>query len=34
MKNFEKVFGYEYYERNFEPKVFIEEVSNLVKREI
>ena len=24
--NFEKVFGYEYFEKNFEPKVFIEEV--------
>ena len=32
VKNFEKVFGYEYYERNFEPKLFIEEVSNLIKR--
>lgn len=29
--NFTKVFGYEYYEKNFEPKVFIEEVSNLIK---
>ena len=29
--NFTKVFGYEYYEKNFEPKVFIEEVSNLFK---
>ena len=29
--NFEKIFGYEYYEKNFEPKVFIEEVSNLIK---
>lgn len=29
--NFAKVFGYEYYEKNFEPKVFIEEVSNLIK---
>ena len=28
--NFAKVFGYEYYEKNFEPKVFIEEVSNLI----
>ncbi len=32
IKNFEKVFGYEYYEKNFEPKLFIEEVSNAVKR--
>ena len=32
IKNFEKVFGYEYYEKNFEPKVFIEEVSNLIKK--
>lgn len=32
IKNFEKVFGYEYYEKNFEPKLFIEEVSNLIKR--
>lgn len=24
--NFEKIFGYDYYEKNFEPKVFIEEV--------
>lgn len=31
MKNFEKVFGYEYYEKNFEPKIFIEEVSSVVK---
>ena len=31
VKNFEKVFGYEYYERNFEPKLFIEEVSSVVK---
>lgn len=31
INNFEKVFGYEYYEKNFEPKVFIEEVSNLMK---
>ena len=30
--NFIKVFGYEYYEKNFEPKVFIEEVSNLLKQ--
>ena len=29
--NFIKVFGYEYYEKNFEPKVFIDEVSNLIK---
>ena len=29
--NFQKIFGYEYYEKNFEPKVFIEEVSNLFK---
>lgn len=29
--NFVKVFGYDYYEKNFEPKVFIEEVSNLIK---
>ena len=32
IKNFEKVFGYEYYEKNFEPKLFIEEVSNLIKK--
>lgn len=32
IKNFEKVFGYEYYEKNFEPKLFIEEVSNLIRR--
>ena len=31
IKNFEKVFGYEYYEKNFEPKLFIEEVSSIVK---
>ena len=31
-KEFEKVFGYEYYEKNFEPKLFIEEVSNIIKR--
>ena len=31
IKNFEKVFGYEYYEKNFEPKLFIEEVSSVVK---
>ena len=30
-KNFTKIFGYEYYDKNFEPKVFIEEVSNLIK---
>ena len=29
--NFVKIFGYEYYEKNFEPKVFIEEVSNIIK---
>ena len=29
--NFQEIFGYEYYEKNFEPKVFIEEVSNLIK---
>ena len=29
--NFQKIFGYEYYEKNFEPKVFIEEVSNIIK---
>ena len=29
--NFEKIFGYEYYEKNFEPKIFIEEISNLFK---
>lgn len=29
--NFAKIFGYEYYEKNFEPKVFIEEISNLIK---
>lgn len=32
INNFENVFGYEYYERNFEPKIFIEEVSNLIKK--
>ena len=32
ISNFENVFGYEYYERNFEPKIFIEEVSNLIKK--
>lgn len=32
IKNFEKVFGYEYYEKNFEPKLFIEEVSELIKK--
>ena len=32
MKNFERIFGYEYYEKNFEPKIFIEEVSNLIKK--
>lgn len=31
IKNFEKIFGYEYYEKNFEPKIFIEEVSALFK---
>ena len=31
IKNFEKVFGYEYYEKNFEPKLFIEEISSVVK---
>ena len=29
--NFEKIFNYEYYDKNFEPKVFIEEVSSLLK---
>ena len=29
--NFQKIFGYEYYEKNFEPKVFIEEVSSLLR---
>ncbi len=29
--NFEKVFGYEYYEKVFEPKVFIEELSMIIK---
>lgn len=29
--NFEKVFGYEYFDKNFEPKVFVEEISNLLK---
>lgn len=29
--NFEKVFGYEYFDKTFEPKIFIEEVSNLFK---
>lgn len=29
--NFVKIFGYEYYDKNFEPKVFIEEVSNFFK---
>ena len=33
MKNFEKVFGYEYYEKNFEPKLFIEEVSNIFRNQ-
>ena len=28
--NFEKIFGYDYYEKNFEPKNFIDEVSNLI----
>ena len=28
--NFEKIFGYDYYEKCFEPKVFIEEVSALI----
>ena len=28
--NFEKVFGYEYFDKIFEPKVFIEEVSSLL----
>ena len=32
IKNFEKVFGYEYYEKNFEPKLFIEEISNVIKK--
>ena len=31
IKNFEKVFGYEYYEKNFEPKLFIEEVSSVLE---
>lgn len=31
MNNFEKIFGYEYYEENFEPKIFIEEVSSIIK---
>lgn len=31
IKNFENVFGYEYYEKNFDPKLFIEEVSNIMK---
>ena len=31
IKNFEKVFGYEYYEKDFEPKLFIEEISNIIK---
>lgn len=30
--NFEKVFGYEYFDKNFEPKVFVEEVSNLLRK--
>ena len=30
-KNFEKVFGYEYYEKNFGPKPYIEEISNIIK---
>ena len=34
IKNFEKVFGYEYYEKNFEPKLFIEEISNITKMKI
>lgn len=34
IKNFEKVFGYEYYEKNFEPKIFIEEVSNIIKNTV
>lgn len=34
IKNFEKIFGYEYYEKNFEPKLFIEEVSNIIKRNL
>ena len=29
--NFVKIFGYDYYDKNFEPKVFIEEISNLFK---
>ena len=29
--NFEKIFGYEYYENSFKPKIFIEEVSNLIR---
>lgn len=29
--NFEKVFGYEYFEKNFKPKIFIEEISSLFK---
>ena len=30
--NFENIFGYEYYDKNFEPKVFIEELSTLLKQ--
>ena len=29
--NFVKVFDYEYHEKNFEPKVFIEEISSILK---
>lgn len=29
--NFEKIFGYEYYDKNFEPKIFIEELCSLIK---
>ena len=33
IKNFEKVFGYEYYEKCFEPKIFIEEMCNLINKQ-
>ena len=29
--NFQKIFGYEYFDKNFEPKNFIDEVSSLLK---
>lgn len=29
--NFEKIFDYEYFDKNFAPKVFIEEISNLLR---